>query len=351
MTRAHVRRPAGGARSAGAPRVRAEGFTLVELMVAMVLGLLVIGAVISVFLGTQSSSRTLDAMSRVQETGRLGLERVARDVREAGYRACRDGELRNLLDTTGLDYDPALHDVRLAFGNQPAAGDLADHVAGHTFRLQRMVRVDGGPYVADAESTPAVDVSPTPPLDQGDIVVIADPEGRCEMFQNVPAQQGTLNRSPGQNVTPGNIGPAGQVEYMEFDGPVELLEVASVTYFVGESAHSDGVRALFRQVGDGPPREVVDGVYDMRVDFGRDVNGDLNVDAFAAADATTGWGEDEWRQVVAVRLHLLAYNGEEDRVLDEPRQGLPFGGAVFDAPDRRLYQVFTTTVAVRNRVP
>ena len=67
---------------------RFAGFGLIELMIAMVLGLLVLGAAIAVF---QSNQRTFDAnegTNRIQEGARVAYELMSKDIRAAGGAAC-----------------------------------------------------------------------------------------------------------------------------------------------------------------------------------------------------------------------------------------------------------------------
>ena len=65
-----------------------RGFTLIELMISLVLGLIVIGGVISVLLSNQQSYRTNQALSQVQDASRIAFEFLARDIREAGGTGC-----------------------------------------------------------------------------------------------------------------------------------------------------------------------------------------------------------------------------------------------------------------------
>lgn len=62
------------------------GFTLVELMIAMVIGLVLIGGVIVVFLSAQQAIAQAQAMSRVQENLRFASDFLVRDIRNAGFR-------------------------------------------------------------------------------------------------------------------------------------------------------------------------------------------------------------------------------------------------------------------------
>ena len=90
-----------------------RGMTIVELMIAMVIGLIVLGAVSSVFISTRQTFRTTDSLSRIQESARYALEMMARDIRMAGYIGC--GNLRavdvDILATgaiTDLSFDKAV---------------------------------------------------------------------------------------------------------------------------------------------------------------------------------------------------------------------------------------------------
>ena len=61
------------------------GLTLVEMMVAMVLGLLILLAVSSIYLGSRQTFRLQDDNARLQETGRYALEVMGRSIRQAGF--------------------------------------------------------------------------------------------------------------------------------------------------------------------------------------------------------------------------------------------------------------------------
>ncbi|MEN5060437.1 prepilin-type N-terminal cleavage/methylation domain-containing protein [Luteimonas sp. TWI1416] len=69
-------------------RNRAAGMALVELMIAMVLGLLVVGAAFAIFLSNQRSYTANEDLNRIQENARIALDLIARDIRAAGGAAC-----------------------------------------------------------------------------------------------------------------------------------------------------------------------------------------------------------------------------------------------------------------------
>lgn len=62
-----------------------QGFSLVELMIAMAIGLLLTLLVANLFVGSRSTNRTTDEMSRMQENIRSAYQLLTRSVRHAGY--------------------------------------------------------------------------------------------------------------------------------------------------------------------------------------------------------------------------------------------------------------------------
>jgi type IV pilus assembly protein PilW len=65
-----------------------SGFTLVELMVSLVLGLLVVMAVASLMLSNRRVYGANESVNRIQENQRAAFELLARDIREAGSTPC-----------------------------------------------------------------------------------------------------------------------------------------------------------------------------------------------------------------------------------------------------------------------
>ncbi len=61
------------------------GFSLVEILVAMVLSAVLVGGVIQMYLSSKESYRLQNEMARMQENQRLALAFLQRDIRKAGY--------------------------------------------------------------------------------------------------------------------------------------------------------------------------------------------------------------------------------------------------------------------------
>jgi len=67
---------------------RQGGFSMVELMVAIVLALLLTGAVISVFIGSRTAYQATAGVGEMADSGRFALNLIGESVRSAGYLSC-----------------------------------------------------------------------------------------------------------------------------------------------------------------------------------------------------------------------------------------------------------------------
>ncbi len=65
-----------------------HGFSLVELMIALALGILVVGAAFAIFHSNQRSYQANQGLNRIQENARIAFELISRDLRAAGGSAC-----------------------------------------------------------------------------------------------------------------------------------------------------------------------------------------------------------------------------------------------------------------------
>lgn len=105
------------------------GFSLVELMIALLLGTLVIAAAGGIFISNRQTFRSTDDLGRVQEGVRTAFELMARDIREAGGNPCSNSvPLANVLNNPGGQWWTRLENWGLGmmgYGSTVAFGDSA----------------------------------------------------------------------------------------------------------------------------------------------------------------------------------------------------------------------------------
>ncbi|WP_341645047.1 PilW family protein [Thauera sp. SDU_THAU2] len=118
-------------------RIRQQyGLTLVELMIGLIVGMLVIGAVLYVFLGSRLTYKYNDTMGRLQENGRIATEMIGQDLRMTGFIGCRRLAAYLRAGSTGSHGDVLVSGIEKGsdFSNAIASGvgvaadklDLAD---------------------------------------------------------------------------------------------------------------------------------------------------------------------------------------------------------------------------------
>ena len=124
---------------------KAKGFTLIELMISLVLGSVILGAVLYIFLSNSQTYRMNEAQSRVQENGRFALELLTREIRHAGFNPTMEfcggsgpenedytdgsteilpGQMRMLVDWSRPDDDVSLSEVMKPFRDKPSGASV-----------------------------------------------------------------------------------------------------------------------------------------------------------------------------------------------------------------------------------
>lgn len=361
-----------------------KGLSLVELMIAITLGLILMSGVVKVFLDSKATYSTQQALSRIQETGRLAIEFVSRDVRMAGYNGCGSRSQAGFTVTNTLNnsasftwnfgdairgYTSSPTEAPLPSGHglvptpyysaSPAVVTDAFSVRGargsgiqitqNNNSAQIFVSQVGTPVTVSGGCADGSDrVSG---LCQKDVVMVTDcTKARIFQITNVTANgstdvnvvhAGTATYSPGNAIASwgGNSAPSSEI----FQAGAELLYATSVTYFIGTG--TSGRLSLFQSV-NGVNSELLEGVENMSVTYGEDTtvpDQDFTPDEYRLAKDVV-----DWSRVVSVRIEFLVAS-IEDRVLSD-RQTYTFKGTSVTATDYRLRQTFSTTIGIRSRL-
>lgn len=330
----------------------ARGFTLVELMVAMVLGLMFIGAAVSLMIANRRSYSTNEGLSQVQESARSAFELLARDLRQAGISGCDNtGRIANVLDPgAGTEWWQEWFGLRGYDQTQTSTG-----VAVGTARGQRVAGTDtvqtqgiqGLGLTVDTH-VPAVAMmginAAATDITAGDVMMVCDFD-HATIFQVTAYNPGTttLTHAEGGG-PPGNcstglgfptvcttVGSAYQ-----FPRNALLARLAATEWYIGNSGRTaDSGRSLFRRrLGIGAAEvteEVVADVTDMQISY-RAGDADTFVDA-------SSLGTADWAEVNAVRI-VLNLASADAQVSTDP-----------GANDGRITREFTQIIALRNRIP
>lgn len=298
------------------------GFSIVELMVALVLGLLLIGGVINIFMTNQQTFRTNESMGRLQENARISFELMAREVRQAGGNLCGATLVANVLNNAGTawtsNWDAGV--LQGFDGAQAATGIVATGTAvGERVAGTDAVRVlsggmfDGITITTHNAGTARITLNTTNHgFHDNDIVVVCDGQSAA-LAKLTTATTGTSavvihdngagvndNCSEGLGYPTDCSSETGNSRSFQPGGFVTRMTAS--TWYIGNNAR--GGRSLYR-VNAAATEEIAEGVRDMQMDYllRNEATGALSADWFAA-DVITDWTRAAAAQVVAVRLRL-----------------------------------------------
>jgi type IV pilus assembly protein PilW len=74
--------------SSASPYRHQYGMTLIEIMIALLIGAFLIGGVLEIFINSKQTYRMQDGLSRLQENGRFALDFIGQDIRMTSYWGC-----------------------------------------------------------------------------------------------------------------------------------------------------------------------------------------------------------------------------------------------------------------------
>ncbi|WP_317705976.1 PilW family protein [Methylomarinovum caldicuralii] len=336
---------------------RQQGVSLVEILVALVTGLILTAGVIQIYAANKQTYRVAEASARIQENARFAMELLARDIRMAGYQGCA-GQARTLVNTLNdtssflYNFGNAIYGFEATSASawtptkdssitSPLGGRDIVAIRG---MFDEGVAVTGQPSNSgdcgnSSSFTADLKVSDASVFSNGDIV-IAGNCSRASIFQitNVNAGMNVVHNTGG-SVTPGN---ATKDLGACYAGNGELAKITTRTFYI--RTNPAGFPALYRKDGSNAAEELVEGIENMQILFGQDSDGDGVTDQFVRANDVT-----DWSRVASVRISLLLQS-TEDNITTAP-QTYTFNGATVTPADRRLRRVFITTIGLRNRLP
>ncbi len=350
---------------------RNAGFTLIELMVSMVIGLFIAGGLIAIVVTSTSAYNVQLDHARVNENARFAVEFLSRDVRMAGYYGCLDNPanvINNLNAGAGTLYDIA--DAIEGFeGN---AGETAWQPSGTAVSGLNILAGTDAITVRFANPTESArldnESSPDSPIPGGDpanghyefsagqVAVVSDCD-KADVFQITGTDDdNNLAHAGGGSGTPGNSsGSLGGGLGDGYDTFATVMTYNAVRYFVRRKDTSDtdanAPVALYREYisGSGATtvEEVIEGVENMQVLYGVDTDADGVANSYQTAANVGG----QWRNVVSVQVALLVRSNDEYGLDFESSAATHdlLGQTITDADDLRVRRrKYTTTIALRN---
>jgi type IV pilus assembly protein PilW len=368
---------------------RAAGFTLIELMIGLGIGLLASLAVTHVLVNHEGQKRATTSGSDANVNGALALSTVQRTVQSAGYGfAAAPGVIYCPLKAkyngvAPVGFPDRLVPVTITNGASDAPDTIRVLASGKgSFAIPTALAGTYNPATTGTKlifpaitnvgfEGQALDASGIV-TGAGDLVVAATDAGvDCEMFEvtgkgkpadtNIPRADAASR----WNATgfPAGIYNAGAL-LLNMGRPVDVAYSVVNNSLRMKALHIDA--ATGAPSYDASPVELFPDIVQLQALYGKDTNADGKIDQWDNATPTTNAG---WRQIVAVRVALLARSSQYER--DEVTTANPQWdlGTAASAPDATTcgsskclklkidslddwkhyrYRVFETVIPLRN---
>ncbi len=349
------------------------GFSLIEIMIAMVIGLLLIAGMITVFAGTKRSADLNSTMAMIQEHGRFALGSMVNDVRLAGFKGCVDNQINTriratLAPTDDFSSSSISSSLIKADGSwMPAApdnftppSDVGSPLPG-TYSLSVQF---GSPETREIQAMTSVssDVVITgtlPPIvTTGDLALISNCQV-ADIFKVTQAANGVLKHAAIGNDGDNRLSaPYGRTN----NERARVMRFEANIYYIGNTQRTttqgNPVYALYRQSWpyDRAPVEMVEGAANLKIRLGyRDSALNSNIAYVKPEDAGMVSGRIE-----SVEIGLLMQSFEQVAADDDDRVYMLAGtalspgtsgssAATYYVADRSLRLAFGSTVSIRNR--
>ena len=324
------------------------GVTLVELMIAMLLGILLTGGVIQTFSANKATFNTIEGMSRLQEGARFTLDTLAREARMIGYMGCMSVNMpihNTLFAANQGEYDinagaaghngeasswnPALSTTLSGLSNAPLAGTDVLKIFGMSSEGERLA-------ASMPNSSADLKVVTPTSLADNDVVFLSD----CEKGAIFQATQVNTNSTSGKDNVVHNTGSSwNETKPLTTDGSsfgedATVYKLVTKYYYIaqgtGVNNQGNAVQSLY-VMENGSVSELIEGIEDLQIMFGVDVTpADTSALANRYVTANNITANDE---VVSIRIMITA-----NSINTSTEEG-----------DGLLRRSFTQTVKIRNR--
>jgi type IV pilus assembly protein PilW len=327
-----------------------RGFSLVEVMIAMTIGLVVTTLVATIFASSSATYKVADTQSALQETGRVALENIDRDVQMAGFRGCNSNNVNNSGPLVNVITAPTsyLNDLGTALQGYDAVGAgwvpaLPGAIAGAVPAPAPgsdilVVRLPVGTPIG--LSAPMVSTTSDVPLFSVAGLAVNDNAFIADCSQTAAFRISGFVGTSLRHTVGANTNNAFSRVFAE-DAVVMRFETRA--YYVAPSSRDPANEtSLWMLAGAAAPVEVVEDVAGLQIQYGEDTDGDYLVNVYRDAGAVA-----DFSTVVALQVSLLL-RGERSQEAQAITDYV-YNGATVTPADRYTRRVYTATIQLRNR--
>lgn len=344
-----------------------KGFTLLELLVGMVIGLLVALAVVDFFTKSNRSYLLNESRSQVQERGRFAINLLSRQVRSSMAWGClgqnQDSVFTHLQDQASPQTEPATLTRIYSFDSSDLPNEVTSRVSPGTRVLKVAGFNDYGLRLSSHDRDSAeFGIKNTREAEfleikQGDYFLVID--AQCTQGHLMQASSSVdidgfedfkVSYSSNQTVDPGNKDEFVEFDYSsvfadfsqgEDDNYAGRLILFDASYYFISDYNGQSYLKVYRPFSDKVSR-LIPGINRMRLSAG--VGSKNAIDGYLTEGDVSDWDNVDWGSIRAIRLDFLITSDSGSA----PGQNVSkyFDGEAFSFKDQHA-EIFTLVTQVR----
>lgn len=353
-----------------------KGYSLIELMVTLLIGMIILNGVFQVVLTSKRSYLDHKEISYIQENARFALDVLSRDIRMAGYIGCANNNTEKvnviannvmgfagISSIAGFDDNDGINAFPAPYRNQVLANTDSLIIRRGEADEELLVREQN-------TTTNTITLWQNHTFEANQPMIIVD--DACSYSALFTASEINSPNSVSHNISANNCSNIlrGRYTCSECNGtdcpnalPIanykagsRIMPLISNAYFIGDSSLLPGTPALKRQamvVHSGTittrTEELATGVENIQFLYGIDSNNDGRVNEYRSAnnmdvDNNGAIDEKDWETVNIVKINMLLRS--QSPVFSDP-QTVKFDGIDYIGVFMR--QVVSTTIQIRNQ--
>ena len=280
---------------------QSQGFSLVELLVAMVVGLIIVSGAFSLHSGSRKAQVKNEVQMDMVADARFAIELISYDLRHAGMWGSTNKD--GLIDCKSTDAAC----TSTSAGDTPPSSMAGDCAVGWYYNLSRPIFATddsaGNPYSATCIPASESYLAGTDILE----IKYADSNPPASLLAN---QAYVRSHSTGGRIFVGTTQPV--LESYDTSPLTNNHELHSFAYYISDytDAPGDGIPSLRRvSLVNAPSLQnqlLISGVANLQVQFGEDLDNDQIIDLYADPDDVT-----DWSAVYAAKIWLVMRSDDQ----------------------------------------
>ncbi|HIO97674.1 MAG TPA: hypothetical protein EYG71_07085 [Leucothrix sp.] len=311
---------------------KAQGLSLVELMISMTLGLILIGGIMSMYLGSRGSDKTRTELSDIDTNARVALNSLRQVIEHAGYSSVEDIGLFEKPFYSAMDGD-----IDNVSCRDTEKSVISNGLLNPPSEL--------GDYTTDSDDGDSITV-----------IYLADHPDKGDIFSDCAFGDYSISGSTANDNSARQKACSTDTDHSEQGEVGDTAEGMTVPsdariysgFFLKEESGSlKSLVCYGSRSNSSTPQLIAENIDNMQFLYGVKID-----DRTTYKTASIIEGNAEWESVVSVQVAILV-GSESKEVLVNPKarsyQLLDRTVSKIKS-DHRMYKVYTTTIALQNRI-